>query len=194
MGYAPQGMRGPPIILAGLVLALGCHPSAMRRSPPILFHPTGAIASEGLEVAFDAEHVVGSRVEMAQDSGGSWSGTVLGHPARIEVGTDSIDGTGCRLHLLRKGEFLRLDGVVAGRNVHVTLSRSGLTGYSDGGACAFDYMPLGGGTYRGVYACPPSGMQLSSLRGEVHMSGAAAAEDPPMPQFALALVSVLPPY
>ncbi|HVO18649.1 MAG TPA: hypothetical protein VMU15_05300 [Anaeromyxobacter sp.] len=188
-------MHGRPCILVEIaVLALGCHPSVAGRSTVIPFHPTGAIASEGLEAVFDAEHVVGSRVEMSLDSGGSWSGTLLGRPAGIEVGPDRIDGTGCHLEVRHRGDLLRLDGVVAGRNVHVTVSRSGLYGYSDGGACAFDYMPLGGGTYRGVYACPPSGMQLSSLRGEVRMSGAAAAQDPPIPQFALALVSVLPPY
>jgi hypothetical protein len=200
MDYRSSYVR---IELASLVfstLAFGCHPSAAGRLSPVVFQPTGIVAVRAMhevgstEAVYDAQHVAGKRLELALHTDGRWSGMIHGHHAVLEAGLDTIAGPGFNLQFRRASGVLRIDGAAGGRSFHATLSPASLTGYSDGGWCVFDFLLVGDSTYRGAYACPPSALQYAGHSAEVRLSGNAAEEDPPFPQFAFALFSAFPPY
>lgn len=195
-------MRLSPALLAALAsLALGCHPRPVVTPSSIRFQPTGMVSARPIqsagsaEAVFDAQHVVSPRVDLTLGPDGRWSGTVDGHAGVLEVGPDRIAGPGVDLRFRDAGGVLSVDGELGGRSVRAALSSRGLAGYSDGGYCGFDFLPLGRDTYRGAYSCPPTGPGHRGVpSAEVRVLGEAASPEPPMPQTALALVSVLPPY
>lgn len=190
---------GVAAVAAVAALPLGCHPRPITEPAPPGFQPTGQVVARsyrsagGAEADLDDRHVTSRRLDLTLGADGSWSGTIDGRPTVLRVEGDRLVGPGLDLRIDRSEGVLRFDGTVGGRTMRAALSWRGLSGYSYSGGCEFDYLPLGPDVYRGAYQCPPT-LRRPSQGAEVWLRGEAASEEAPLPQTALALLSVLPPY
>ena len=122
--------------------------------------------------SFDAARVVGARINMSRRSDGSWAGTLNEMPVDVSVYPDRISGVNFTLH--------RED--TAGGIV--------LTGQWQGNMVRFegvqDKMLIR--TKDSSYTLPKTAAGQSGPGGVVKLTGEAGSENPPWPQFGLALM------
>lgn len=180
-GY-PDGMT--PVIPLMLSLLAGQSPS---------FEATGEIIIPGASsAAWDGERIVGPRVNLTAREGGGWAGDILSQSVDLAVDGGKVSGPNFELFVefdKAKGKG-SLRGTVFGRRFSLEYGSKEFTGRV--GSCSYDLTRQKIGGYTGQVACGRSGTLPNVARLQVKLIGEAEAPVPPMPQFALALVSVLP--
>ncbi|MGC3997753.1 MAG: hypothetical protein QM767_09775 [Anaeromyxobacter sp.] len=191
----------PYLVLAAVTLA-ACAPLP---PPPVMdFQPEGSIhvstdQKGDKEAAYSSDRIVARGVNLTRGPDGRWTGTFGGAEGALQVTAERIAGPGLDVAVTRRPELVSIEGQVAGKPVELTLSAKGMGGWSDGRRCQFDFIPVGGGGYKGFWGCPNipvmpgGGASPSAPRAEVKVTGPAAFAAP-SPQLELVLLSVLPPY
>ncbi len=182
---------------AGTPVAMAPPPVQQTAAEPgtageIVFSPTGGGA---LSASFDAWHVVGPQVNVARTSGDRWAGNVFGRTVSLDVAPGRLTGPGVDLRVDRKGQAVTVRGIWFTRRVQLTIEPGRVDGTADGGRCSVDLAKRGPGQLGGELGCNPrrrgvfSTMTVATLRLE---GSATDLANPPLPQLALALLSVLP--
>jgi hypothetical protein len=206
-------MRGPPFLPALAACLLSCAGAqkpapepekaaappvedggpAFRAAGEIFFVSTGGVGSSA---AFDARRVVGPSVNLTLGEGGAWSGALAGQDVSLAIAPGRITGAGVDLHVERKGDATSLRGIWFQRRVSLEFTPESISGRA-GPVCSVDVERDAPGVYRGSMACVVQEtlrtQQAAVSSASLRLAGDAALPSPPMPQFALALVAVVPP-
>jgi hypothetical protein len=159
---------------------------------PAGFVATGEIRSSiGKSAAFDAWHIRGPNVNLTRAESGSWDGT--GGPEmtglHLEVKPGLLVGPGVSLSVEKMADgFVEVGGLFYQDRYSIRLSSQRLTGSTHGGRCSFDLKRITPTLYGGDMAC---GMEISRVSIEF-LGDAGRAEEPVLPQVAIALVAVMP--
>jgi hypothetical protein len=150
----------------------------------------------GTSAAFGGSRVVGPSVNLSRRDDGSWAGDFAGRSVILSAMTDGVTGTGVELHLEARGDTTTIRGIVFEQRVSLELTPKRIAGRA-GPNCSLDLARHAPGIFEGQIGCiAPAQTRLtggSVTRATLRLAGDAAAVSPPMPQFALALVGVLPP-
>ena len=190
----------------------------LQASGEILFLTAGGT---GTSAAFDDRRIMGPSVNLTLGSEGTWDGDLSGQNVSLAITSDRITGAGVDLHVERQGEVTSLRGGWFQRRVSLEFTPKNVTGRA-GPACSVDVERKAPGVYQGSVGCvvrapplpggtisvagpifpddsilpsqiSPARQQLVTNRATLRLAGDAASPNPPMPQFALALLAVLPP-
>jgi hypothetical protein len=186
-------MTAPALKVALAVAALAGAAPAFAQEPP--FEPTGELRFVGrgalaAGAAFDETRVVGPAVNMTKRDDGSWAGDLLTANLDLEVTPTGVRAPNVNLQLGQKAGRTTIEGLFYGQRVRVEIDRKRLRGRF--GACSMDMARKGAAMFRGDVGCMrPEGPPIS-VKSSIELIGTAAAENPPLPQFALALLAVLP--
>jgi hypothetical protein len=166
---------------------------AFQASGEIVFLSTGGFGSSA---AFDDRRIVGPSVNLTRDEEGSWGGGLAGQEVSLAVAPDRITGAGVDLHVERKGDATSLRGIWFQRRISLEFTPRSISGRA-GQICSVDVERKAPGVYQGSVGCvvqQPLRMQQAAVSSaSIRLAGDAALPSPPMPQFALGLVAVLPP-
>ena len=203
-------MRCPchvPALVALVAAALSaCAPTAALMTPPPSMKPPAGQADESTgEVAFSAGgmgssvtygpwSLKGEGIGLAYAGGGAWAGTWNGAPARFTASTGLIQGPGTLLTIEQRDDGLRIHGTWAGRTVDIAVGRLELSGSSEQGRCTYRLAPAGSTGLSGSIGCSArDGSPATSSQGTLRLLGEAVlVPNVLLPQFVLALLSVLP--
>ncbi len=186
------------IAAAALVAALAA-PGASRAQAARAFEATGELSfhaqgTVGAGAAFDEDRVVGPNVDVARRDDGFWVGELLGLNVSLSVASDRISGPNVDLHVVKeKNEVVAIRGSFFGRRVYLEFGPKTLSGRM--GACSVDLARKIPGTYAGDVGCTstnPRDIFPLTARATLRLSGQAAEKAPPQPQFALALMAIIP--
>ena len=166
-------------------------------APATAFEPTGELTFRpGIGMAsgasFDDEMVVGPGVNMARQEDGAWVGDVAGRDVELEVSPGKVNGVNVSLSLVEKDGQTLIEGLFFGQRVRIELDAKKLHGRF--GACSIDLQRKAPGVFYGDLGCVyGSGAAFPSVaKATLRLSGLAAEKAPPMPQFALGLLAILP--
>jgi hypothetical protein len=155
-----------------------------------------AVGGTGTSAAFDERRIVGPSVNLTLGDGGTWAGDLAGQNVSLAIAPDRITGAGVDLHVERAGDATSLRGIWFQRRVSLDFTPKSIAGRA-GPACSVDLRRQAPGVYQGSVGCvvqqPDRTQQAAVSRATIQLAGDAALPSPPMPQFALALVAVLPP-
>lgn len=191
---------------------------SLQASGEIFFLTAGGTGSSAV---FDDRRILGPSVNLTRGEEGTWDGDLSGQNVSLAIAPDRIAGAGVDLHVERQGEVTSLRGVWFQRRVSLDLGPKNVTGRA-GPACSVDVERKAPGVYQGSVGCvvraqplpggpitvagpifpddsilpsrvSPTRQQLVATRATLRLAGDAASPTPPMPQFALALLAVLPP-
>ena len=180
--------------LAALAALLLTALPAAAQAPP--FEPTGEVrflgyGSTGTSASFDGERLVGATVNLTRREDGTWAGDLAGQNMDLEVSDRRVSGPNVSLLLSQKDGFTSVEGLFFNQRFRVTLDAKRLRGRF--GECSFDLVRKRDGSFRGNFGCLRPGASFpSSAKATLSLIGAAAEASPPLPQFALALVAILP--
>jgi len=168
--------------------------SLLLTAPGDPFVATGEVLLEAggssSSAAFDAGRVVGPRVNLTRMEGGGWSGQFRQHPVALVVSDTHLAAPNLDLYLERTGDGLAIRGHAFGRRYSLVYGPKGLTGRA--GACSVDLKVTPEGPLSGEIGCPRDGRLPSVSHAALKLQGQAGQPSPPMPQLALALLSVFP--
>ena len=155
-----------------------------------------AVGGTGTSAAFDDRRIVGPAVNLTLGEGGDWAGDLAGQNVSLAIAPDRITGAGVDLHVERGGERTSVSGIWFQRRVSLDFAPRTISGRA-GPACSVDLRRDSPGVFQGSVGCvvqqPNKPQQANVTRATIQLAGDAALPSPPMPQFALALVAVLPP-
>ncbi len=172
-------------------------PLALLAVTPIrarAFEPTGevrlAAGGRGASAAFDATRVVGPAVNLTQTAGGTWSGDLHGRSVALEVTDRRISAPNVELFVESAGAVTTVRGNLFGRHYSLRYGPKKLTGRA--GGCAVDLARTKRGNFAGTTGCTGPRRLPIVTRTFVRLLGQARDPAPPYPQFALALLAVLP--
>lgn len=176
-------------------LALAAAAAALA-TPALAFEPAGELVlnlrgGPSAGASWDADHLVGPTVNLARTYEGGWAGDVRGMNADLTVTPDGIHGADVNLFLTRKGDKVTLRGNFG--NQHLTLELTAKSVSGRFGDCSVDLSRRAPGYFQGELGCTQGGDFPLVMTAILKLAGNAA--DPstaPMPQMALALLSVLP--
>jgi hypothetical protein len=148
-------------------------------------------SSIGKSAAWDDWNIRGPRVNLARSADGSWDGTA--GPAmtgfHLEVKPGMLSGPGVSLSVEKMADgFIELGGLFFQDRYWVRISPAKVTGTTHGGRCGFELKRVSPILYSGDMAC---GMEITRVTIEF-LGTAARVDDPILPQFAVALVAVMP--
>lgn len=182
-------MRATAVALAVLAGAAAAVPAAaFDPTGEVVFRISGGAASGA---SFDAERVVGPAVNVAIADDGGWTGDVAGEDVSLEVTDTKITGANVNLTVSSKGDATTIEGLFFGRRVRVTVDGRKLDGRL--GACSFEMKRKKPGLYSGDVGCVARGATFPSTAwATMTLTGEASGTPPREPQFALALLGVLP--
>lgn len=187
---APMRALGPA--LAGLLLAA----PALSFAQDAPFEPTGEVRFRGsgafaTGASFDASRVVGPSVNLTRRDDGTWAGDLAGHDLDLRLQKDRLTGPNVNITFRTGGGKTKVEGLFFGRRVRVEIDGKRLTGRF--GSCSVDLVRRGVQHFHGDVGCAPqAGSMGTSGKGSMTLYGEAAEESPPMPQFALAIVAIMP--
>ncbi len=174
-------------LLAGLALpALAFDPSG-----EVQFVASGTL-SGGAGAAYDAERVVGPMANLTRRDDGGWVGDLAGQNIDLEVSDRKLAGANVDIHLERSADKTTVRGLYFGKRISLELGPKTMSGRV--GACSIDLERKAPGVFRGDVGCvdPRGGLMPQTAKATLKLTGDAASTYPPMPQFALALMAVLP--
>ena len=148
-------------------------------------------SSIGKSVAWDDWHIRGPRVNLTRSADGGWDGT--GGPDlsgfHLEVKPGMLSGPGVSLSVEKMPDgFIEVGGLFFQDRYWLRISPARLTGHTHGGRCSFEFKRVSPALFSGDVAC---GTEISRVTIEL-LGTAARVDDPILPQFAVALVAVLP--
>jgi len=178
-----------PTVLSLAVASLLARPAlAFDPSGEILFVARGAPSAGA---SYDAERLVGATVNMARRDDGGWAGDLGGQSIDLEVSDTRLTGANVDLHVDRSNDKTTVRGTYFGQRISLELGPRTVSGRV--GACSLDLTRKRPGYYEGDLGCVARGVAMPTVaKATLKLAGDAAAMHPPMPQFALALISVLP--
>lgn len=181
------------LALAVALLSATALPAAAE-SPPfeatgeLRFHGYGSI---GTSAAFDDQRLVGPTVNLTRREDGTWGGDLAGQDMDLTVTATRVSGPNVNLILTRKGDRVDVEGLFFNTRFRVTLDAKRLTGRF--GDCSFDMTRRRDGSFNGDVGCLRRGATFPvAAKATLTFLGQAADASPPQPQFALALLAVLP--
>ncbi len=186
--------RHGSLLAALAALALTPLLGAAQDKPP--FEATGELrlhgyGTVGSSAAYDAERLVGPTVNLTRRDDGTWGGDLVGQDMDLEVSEGRVSGPNVSLNVSRKAGRMEVEGIFFNRRFRVSLDAKRLQGRF--GECSFDLVRKRGGAYVGDLGCLRSRSAFpATTRASLSLIGSAADPVPPMPQFALALVAILP--
>jgi len=156
------------------------------------FKATGEFRSSiGKSAAFDEWRIVGPRVNLTRSADGSWEGTAgpMMGAFHLNVKPGQLDGPNVSLSIQRMPDgFVEIGGLFFGDRYWLRVSPQMLKGNTHSGRCSFEFKRVAPTLFTGDIAC---GMEITRVSIEV-LGVAGRAEDPVLPQAALALVAVMP--
>ncbi|HSN93206.1 MAG TPA: hypothetical protein VLS93_18395 [Anaeromyxobacteraceae bacterium] len=175
------------VAAAALALFLGCAgpgesllplTQVPAEPPPDRFVAKGEIQTRDRSAAFDDWRVVGPLVNMTRDDDGNWRGDLLGRDYVMKPGPGRLAGSGAELYFVRWGNEVVVRGHLLERRVVIRILPGEGLPTPSGIACRFD---------GNLIDCSK---KSASVRQGVELRGQAAnVAEPPLPQFALALVA-----
>ncbi|BDG07324.1 hypothetical protein [Anaeromyxobacter paludicola] len=185
----------PRTVLAGALLLAALGAASPARAAPD-FKPTGEVILVGLGpgfgASFDAERVVGPNVNLTRRGEDAWAGDIAGLDVDLSVQGGHITGPNVDLHVARQGERTEIRGLLRGKVVRLEVDAKKVSGRS--GVCSLELRRDQAGDYEGDLGCvgrrsalPATGRSFLRVQGD-----AATPERRPFPQFALALVAIIP--
>ena len=152
------------------------------------FHGYGTV---GTSAAFDGERLVGPTVNLTRREDGTWGGDLAGQNMDLEVTDRRVSGPNVSLSFSQKGGRTEVEGLFFNQRFRVSLDAKRLRGRF--GECSFDLVRKRGGAYQGDVGCMrPRAAFPAAAKATLSLIGAAADAAPPLPQFALALIAILP--
>lgn len=178
-----------------LFLAAALVPLAAAAQPTPEYQPTGEVVfriSGGVSTgtSYDEGRIIGPVVNLEENEGGGWTGDIGGNPVDLEVDGDKVTGVGVDLFVKQEKNQLVVRGTLLNRRIWVEVGAKKVSGRA--GDCSFDLKVKTPGNYAGNIGCSRGTQTPQTARAELRLDGTASQPQPPLPQFALALVSVLP--
>jgi hypothetical protein len=170
--------------------------ASLLARPAFAFDPSGELlfvarGAQSAGASFDAERLVGPTVNMSRRDDGGWAGDLGGENIDLEVSEHRLTGANVDIHLDRSNDKTTVRGTYFGQRISLEFGPRAVTGRV--GACSIDLERKRPGYYEGDVGCVTRGMTMPAIaRATLKLAGLAAEVRPPMPQFALALISVLP--
>jgi hypothetical protein len=177
----------------GVLLALAASPAPAAPAAPgfsgeLVFSATGGDARSA---SFDDARLLGPTVSVARRQDGTWAGDVSGHGLAVAVSEQRLTAAGLDLHVRHRGQSLAIEGLFHGTRVAFDYGPKALKGRI--GRCSFDLRRQSPGLLRGEAGClRRRGLAATTAVATLSLKGEAAAPSPPLPQFALGLLAVLP--
>jgi hypothetical protein len=174
---------------------LACVAGALLAVPAAAYDPTGELTfrvrgSVGTGASFDAERLVGPTVNLTRQEGGGWAGDIAGQNVRLEVTDRRVSGANVDLHLAAEGRKRMVRGNFFGQRLWLEYTGKKLSGRV--GDCSLSLSQRRAGLLEGDIGClERAGSLPRTAHAILQLAGDAAQPDPPMPQFALALVALL---
>ena len=161
--------------LAMVWMAAGCAGSgaSTTKGPPPDFKPEGAVYSVFDNASFDANNVVGSKIDMHKRADGTWAGRLNDEIIDINVYPDRFAGANLRLNIERQPGGYVLTGLFLENQIRFEVLADHFLASTK--AHNVKLAASGPGRYGPL--------------GEVHFDNKAAGADAPMPQTALALLA-----
>ncbi len=166
-------------------------------APALAFEPTGEMSffpqgGVGSTASFDAQTVVGPIVNLTEQDGGGWAGDLDGENIDLALDDGHLTGVNVNLWLRTRAGRTEIEGLFFGLRVHLELDGKRLKGRF--GACSLDLARKRPGYYYGDVGCMSGRPQVlpTTAKATLQLSGEAAADRPPLPQFAFALLAILP--
>jgi hypothetical protein len=153
----------------------------------VLFRISGGVATGA---SYDEERIVGPGVNLEQSEGGAWSGDIGGNTVELEVDKERLTGAGVSLVVKQEKDQLVVRGNLFSRRLWLEFGAKKVSGRV--GDCSIDLKHKSPGLYTGNIGCSRGTQTPQTARAELRLDGTATDAKPPLPQFALALVSVLP--
>lgn len=190
-GRYARGMRA--IRIAALAAALVAGTATAQEQP---FEPTGEVrfvgwGSTGTGAAFDGERIVGPSVNLTRRDDGTWAGDLAGHDLDLQLSPTHAKGPNVNLSFETKDGRTTVEGLFFGRRIRIAMDRKRFQGKA--GICSVDLARKGPAAFQGQIGCMPTGRGVpQTSRATLQLIGQAGADQPPMPQLALALVAILP--
>lgn len=184
------------LVAAAVTLAALASAAPGRAQDAAPFEPTGEIRFRGsgalsTGASFDESRVVGPSVNLTRREDGTWAGDLAGHDLDLRVQKDRVTGPNVNITFRTQDGKTRVEGLFFGRRVRVEMDRKKLTGRF--GTCSVDLKRRGAQHFQGDVGCFADAASMGSAgKGSLTLYGEAAEETPPMPQFALALVAIMP--
>lgn len=180
-----------PMWALGLAASLASPFEASAQSPS--FQPAGEIlfvpwGSTGAGVSYSDDRIVGPNVNLTRRDDGGWAGDLMGQNVDLSVTPTRLSGPNFDVHIESKGDELRVRGNAFGVHVSVEVDPKRIAGRS--GNCSFDLTRRMPGVFRGEVGCAsPRAILPSTGTATLKLAGNAAAREPSLPQFALALLA-----
>ena len=142
-------------------------------APADAYVSTGEVSFMGGGASFDANRVVGPRVNLSRRADGSWGGVLMDQPVDLSVSPGRVSGVNLTLAITQGP-----GGTV-------------ITGQWQGRILRFELGPEGAliRTPTRSFTLVRHGPNAFGPMGELSLTGEAALPEPPMPQLALALVA-----
>jgi hypothetical protein len=151
-------------------------------APPPEFLAMGEIQAHDRSAAFSDWRVVGPRVNMTRRDDGSWAGDLLGESYVLRPGEGQISGAGADVFFVRSGREVIVRGILNARKFSIRVLPGEGIPTPAGIACRYD---------GNLIDCD---RKSAAVRQGVEFRGQAArVAEPPLPQFALALIAVAAP-
>jgi len=187
-------MRTVPFVIALAAALLAGPRAAAQDSPP--FEPTGELqfygwGPAGSGASFDGKRLVGSTVNLTRRDDGTWAGDLVGQNMNLKISQERITGANVNLHFTQKGGRTGVEGLFFGARVRLELDGKRFRGRF--GACSLDLRRKARAFFHGDVGCQRANADFpASGKASLKLIGEAAEERPPLPQFALALLAILP--
>jgi len=144
---------------------------------------------------YSASFVAGTAVDLTFNGNGVWFGSLGGRNMSFVLSPARIYSGDVQLQVYRTEVDLSIRGTWFGRLLILTVTKDGISGMVDGGTCTFTLSNAGADEYSGSRTC------LTALGGGVPATNplrlivsrdAKKMPDAAMPQYLLALLSILP--
>lgn len=184
-----QRMRSAFLAAALLLpLAAAAQPTIDEQTAgEVVFRISGGISTGA---SYDGERVLGPVVNLEEGEGGGWVGDIGGNPVDLEVSDERVTGAGVDLFVKREKSQLVIRGSLFNRRLWLEVGAKKVSGRA--GDCSIDLKWKSPGLYVGNIGCSRGTQTPQTARAELRFAGTAVDPTPPLPQFALAIVSVLP--
>lgn len=153
----------------------------------VVFRVSGGISTGA---SYDEGRIIGPSVNLEESEGGGWIGDIGGNPVELEVDGDKVTGAAVDLFMKQEKDQLVIRGNLLNRRISLEVSPKKMSGRA--GDCSIDLKFKAPGVYVGNIGCARGTQMPQTARAEMRVAGTAAEPKPPLPQFMLAVVSVLP--
>lgn len=153
----------------------------------VLFRISGGVSTGA---SYDEQRIIGPAVNLEESEGGGWGGDIGGNSVEIEVNGERLTGAGVDIFVKQEKNQLVVRGNLFARRLWLEIGAKKVSGRV--GDCSIDLKNKSPGLYVGNIGCSRGTRTPQTARAEMRLDGTAAEAKPPLPQFALALVSVLP--